>query len=196
MRPLRSPCVRASSRHLTQVCGCDPWVPDASGESDSARDPETRHPRRRQSVRRGLRWSRSHGWRALHEGSSKRDTAAFPRTKRKVCNCVSLTLTLSLSLSLSLSLFLSHSFLLSLFSLPMSFFCSPLLRFLFFCATCVVWEVIAVVSLPPPLVEQKTCACGMNVLAHAMFFAMTEENVNGNRTGLGMYSEVVAMMDL
>ena len=49
--------MRAARRHLTQVCGCDPLVLDVSGQSDSARHPKTRRPRRRQSVRRGLRWS-------------------------------------------------------------------------------------------------------------------------------------------
>ena len=34
----------------------------------------------------------------------------------------------------------------------------------------------------------------MNVLAHAMFNAMMEWNVNGNRTGLGMDSEVMTMV--
>ena len=42
---------------------------------------------------------------------------------------------------------------------------------------------------------EKSCACGMNVLAHAMFNAMMEWNVNGNRTGLGMDSEVMTMVE-
>ena len=86
-------------------------------------------------------------------------------------------------LSLSLSL-----------SPPMSFPGKvPLLRLphwrnVFLCANCVVCEVNEWRGLF--VLWEKTGACGMNVLAHAMVYAMMEWNVNGNRTGLGTYSEV------
>ena len=84
MRRLQHLHGRAARRHLTQVCGCGPCVPGDSSQSDSARGPETRHPGRRQSVRRVCGVTLL-GRRALREGSNKRDTATSPRTRRKVC---------------------------------------------------------------------------------------------------------------
>ena len=57
----------------------------------------------------------------------------------------------------------------------------PLLRMLFPCADCVVWESEWRGLLAP---SEQTCACGMHVLTHAVFCAMMEWNVNGNRRGL------------